>query len=150
MLWVSCDPGSGYDGEGEALLILWVQTMTITAATLHITQERCRGAVIMMLLLQLFYNLCSSEKWNIPYSQSSTKLPVIMSSCHHVIMSLIPHFQRFHELNNWLTNNIRTFRSALRTWTISISHEINYEGRHFLKYLVILIIKSYFFCISCL
>ena len=118
---------------------------------LHCTlQERCRGAVTIMLLLQLFYNLYSSEKWNIPYSQSSTKPPVIMSSCHHVIMSLILHFQRFHELNNWLTNNIRTFRSALRTWTISISHKINYEGRHFLKYLVILIIKSYFFCISCL
>ena len=62
MLWVSCDPGSGYDGEGEALLILWVQTMTITAATLHITQERCRGAGTIMLLLQLFYILCSAEK----------------------------------------------------------------------------------------
>ena len=140
-------PGQVMMGKGR--LYWFCESKQWPSPRLHCTLHR-RGAGVQSSWCFYFscfiiYAVLKNEIYH-----TVNRLRSFLSSCHHAIMSLILHFQRFHELNNWLTNNIRTFRSALRTWTISISHEINYEGRHFLKYLVILIIKSYFFCISCL
>ena len=49
-------------------------------------------------------------KINIPYSELSAKLRVILSSSHHVILSIVLHFQCCYRQTDKWTDNIRTFQ----------------------------------------
>ena len=91
-------PGQVMMGKGR--LYWFCESKQWPSPRLHCTlQERCRGAVTIMLLLQLFYNLCFyMQFWKMKYTIPIQSIVyeascnhVIMSSCHHVIMSSCHH-----------------------------------------------------------